>query len=108
MATIFVNKKDYDAAIVYLNKAIAKNTRTPNAHYLKGVCLVNQQKMDEGLKELEKELGFNKKNANAWLLAGKLLYNKKNLQKACECWAQAQQLGNTEAMGLLNAYCTKQ
>ena len=108
IATILVNKKDYKSAIVYLNKAIAKNTRTPNAHYLKGVCLVNQQKMDQGLKELEKELSFNKKNANAWLLAGKLIYNKNNLQKACECWSQAQQLGNTEAMGLLNAYCSNQ
>ena len=108
MATILVNKKDYAAAIVYLNKAIAKNTRFPNAHYLKGVCLVNQQKMDEGLKELEKELGFNNKNTNAWVLAGKLMYNKKNLQKACECWGQAQKLGNTEALGLMNAYCAKQ
>ncbi|MGB1032665.1 MAG: tetratricopeptide repeat protein, partial [Flavobacteriales bacterium] len=91
----------------YMNKAIAKNPKRPNAHFMKSLSFMRQEKSKESKDELVKELKVNPNNTKAWIMIGKIWYNEKDREKACESWIKAQALKSEEATTLLNTYCGK-
>src|SRR5215831_7031347 len=80
----YVDKKQYDAAVIQFKKALQVDPKYADAHYQLGLTYLRQQRMKEGYLELLQTSNPDPKNVKARLEMGNILWSAKQFKKAEE------------------------
>src|SRR5450631_3727029 len=78
----YVDKKQYDAAVIQFKKALQVDPRYADAHYQLGLTFLRQQKVKEGYIEMRQTIDLDPKNAKAHLEMGNLLWSFKEYKRS--------------------------
>src|SRR5664279_3940720 len=78
----YVDKKQYDAAVIQFKKALQVDPRYADAHYQLGLAYLRQQKVKEGYAELRQAIDLDPKNVKAQLELGNILWSVKEFKRS--------------------------
>ena len=86
LGTSFLQIKEYNKAINYLDNAINLNSNFADAFNNKGIALAEINKYSDAIKNYDQAIKLNKKKFSAYLNKGIALKNLKQYEKAIECY----------------------
>lgn len=86
LGTSFLQIKEYNKAINYLDNAINLNSNFADAFNNKGIALAEINKYSDAIKNYDQAIKLNKKKFSAYLNKGIALKNLKQYEKAIKCY----------------------
>ena len=86
LGTSYLQTKDYDKAIDYLNSSIKLNPNLPDAYNNRGIAFSNKKLYQKSIEDYNKALNLNKKFFDAYLNKGVSLRNIRQEKLAIECF----------------------
>ena len=86
LGTSFLQIKEYNKAINYLDNAITLNSNFADAFNNKGIALTEIKKYSHAIENYDQAIKLNKKNFSAYLNKGIALKNLKQYEKAIKCY----------------------
>ena len=94
LAQVYVRRKQYDSALVFLNKAARLNPNQPYYRNNFGYALIQNGNLEEGMSEIRKSLALDGNNAWAYRNLGVYHLRKKNFAEALANLRKAGELGS--------------
>jgi tetratricopeptide (TPR) repeat protein len=102
---IYFDMGDYENAMKYYDMTIDISPDYGLAYYNRGTLLGMQNQYNPALEDLNRAIELDPENGNAYVNRGLAHYYLKDLQKACEDWQKAADMGMPKAQEAISIYC---
>jgi len=101
------NLQKYAEALIDANKAIDLDNQNYVAYDTRAEIKFNLNDYKGCISDCDLALEINPEIANSYLLKGRSYYHLGEINKACELWSKAGELGKAEAYKYISEYCNK-
>jgi len=102
---IYFEKRDFDKALENFDLAIEKAPAYGLAYYNRGTMLGQQKYYKQSLDDLNRAAKYLPNDSRIFMNRGMAYFFTNKLEKACEDWHKAADMGNSEAIKAVGIYC---
>lgn len=97
----------YDEAFADINEALKLDTKTANSYLIRGSIYLNKNQLEPAIADFVEGIRLAPKNANAYYYLGLAQMRANKKDAGCKNLQRSAQLGNSQAVGLVQQYCGK-
>ncbi len=105
LGKFYYRQEDYEEAVFYFDKALAKNKRNPQSLFMKGRANHKMGKIQEALVDYNHAINIKSDYGEAYLYRGALKEHMKSKRGACKDFQAALNLEVPEAEEAITRYC---
>lgn len=102
---IYFDLGDTENAMKYYNMSIDVAPNFALAYYNRGTLLGMQKMLNSSLQDLDKAIELDPTNGHAYVNRGLAYYYAKEMEKACENWQIAADMGMPKGIEAVKIYC---